>query len=60
MNLILLFTCVMMWALAILTTISLLELLKEMDRLDNELEKQREELLSVEFAMHRMMKGGRR
>ena len=57
MDLILLFTSVMMWALAVLTATSLVKLLKEMDRLDNELEKQRGELLTVEFAMHRMMKG---
>ena len=57
MDLILLFTSVMMWALAVLTTISLLKLLKETDRLNEELEKQRGELLMVEFAMHKMMKG---
>ena len=56
MNLILLFTSVMMWALAVLTTISLLKLLKETDRLDKELEKQREELLSVEAAIYEMTK----
>ena len=51
MNLILLFTCVLMWALAVLTAISLVKLLKEMDRLDNELEKQQEELILVEGAI---------
>ena len=40
-----------MWALAVLTAISLVKLLKEMDRLDNELEKQQEELILVEGAI---------
>lgn len=57
MDTILLMTCVMMWALAVLTTISLLKLLKETDRLDAELEEQRFKLIAVEFAMHKMMKG---
>lgn len=57
MDLILLFTSVMMWALAVLTTISLVKLLKETDRLDKEMEKQREELETVEVATYKMMKG---
>lgn len=56
MDLILLFTSVMMWALAVLTTISLLKLLKETDRLNKELEKQREELETVEVCIYRDMK----
>lgn len=56
MDLILLFTCGLMWALAVLTTISLLKLLKETDRLNKELEKQREELETVEVCIYRDMK----
>ena len=56
MNLILLFTSVIMWALAVLTTISLLKLLKETDRLNKELEKQRDELETVEVCIYRDMK----
>lgn len=56
MSTILLMTCVMMWALAVLTTISLLKLLKETDRLNKELEKQQDELETVEICIYRDMK----
>lgn len=46
----------MMWALAVLTTISLLKLLKETDRLNKELERQQEELETVEVCIYRDMK----
>ena len=56
MSMILLFTSVLMWVLAILTTICLLRLLRETNKLKKELEEQRKELENVEVCVYRGMK----
>lgn len=56
MNTILLMTCVIMWTLAVITTVCLLKLLSEMEKLQDEQVIQANELEAVEVCLYREIK----
>lgn len=57
MQMILFITCILMWALAVIVTVILLMLLKDINKVKDEQEKQADELDAVEVATYKMMKG---
>lgn len=56
MQMILFITCILMWALAVIVTVILLMLLKDINKVKDEQEKQADELEAVEVATYKMMK----
>ena len=57
MQMILFITCILMWALAVIVTVILLMLLKDINKVKDEQEKQADELEAVEVCIYREIRG---